>query len=222
MQVMQSSTIQPGTPEHRQALGSLGLPLDSFTEIGTRILAAFNQATPNDAANAAGSYAYFAAVRALRDGLCSLGWESYTKHNLEMVVSPERQMAIIVSSGDKNTGLNGQEAPKTKNQKGNKTREIVASNQIQMYLFSEMEPPQPIYDQEAITTWFLLYHVDLINSEMRMELSLPVNMDLTDLRVDRWSRRINLSSINFDPIPTVHTDGSKTEFEIEIRRKHNE
>lgn len=216
---MTSSIIQPGTPEHYHVLNSFCLTSSDFIELGTRIMAAYNQATPNDASNAAGSYAYFAAVRGLRDIFCPQGWESCTKHNLEMIVSPNGQMAIIASSGDKNTGLDGEEVPKTKNQKGNKTREIIASNQRQDFLFPEMKPADPIFISDTTPTWFLLYHVDQVNSEIRMELSLPINMDIENLRVDEWSKRVQISIIKFDSTPSIFMKDFTPEFKIEIKRK---
>lgn len=216
--------IQPNTEEHQQKLHSFGLSLDSFVEIGTRILAAFNQTTPNDAANAAGTYAYLAAVRAMRDVLGPFGWEPYKKLNLEMVKPPSERFFIIPSSGDKYTGFDGIE-PKTRNPKGNQTKELVARNRMnrnQASLFPEMEPVIPVFDPETVPTWFLLYHID--RHEMRMELALPVNIDIDDLRVDQWRERIILEAIKFDhtPMPPTFVPDFTPEFDIEIRRKINE
>ena len=216
--------IQPNTDEHTQKLHSFGLSVNIFVEVGTRILAAYNQTTPNDAANAAGTYAYLAAVRALRDVLAAYGWQPHKKLNLEMVKPPSGRFFIIPSSGDKYTGFDGIE-PKTRNPKGNQTIDLVARNRRnrnQGSLFPDMEPVIPVFDPESTPTWFLLYHID--KKEMRMELALPVNIDIDDLRVDQWRERIKLESIKFDhtPIPPTFTPEFTPDFDIEIRRKVNE
>ena len=72
---MSAQIIQPGTQEHKNALETFGLTPIIFQDIGGKIFGAHNQATPNDARTAAGSYAYFAAIKALRDILCPLGWQ---------------------------------------------------------------------------------------------------------------------------------------------------
>lgn len=215
---MLSPVIQPNTLEHQQTLSSFGLSAEFLAAIGTRVLAAYNQTTPNDASNASGMYAYLAAVRALRDVLGPHGWEPYRRHNLEMVASPSKQLAIIPSSGDNATGLDGDE-PKTKNPKGSQTKELVVRNRNQGFLFPEMEPAEPAFDPDTIPTWFLLYHLDPAMSEMRMELALPVHIDISDLRVDQWSRRIKLSTIKFDHSPAIPIPDFTPDFDIEIRRK---
>jgi len=218
---MLSPVIQPDTFEHQHALESLGLTAGFLTEIGTRILGAYHQATPHDASSAAGSYAYFAAVRALRDVLSPQGWEPLRRYNLEMVTPPSRQIAVLPSSGDKYTGLDGIE-PRTKNEKGNQTKELVGINRNQGFLFPEMEPVDLPADPAKLQTWVFLYHVDSLLSEMRMELALPVHIDITDSRVDQWKTRIKLPAIKFDHRPTPISPEPAPEFDIEIRRKSNE
>lgn len=218
---MLSPVIQPNTLEHANALNSLGLSTELLAEVGTRILAAYLQATPNDASSAAGSYAYFAAVRALRDVLSLHGWEPYKKQNLEMVAPPSGEIAVLPSSGDKFTGFDGID-PKTKNQKGSQTKELVSFNRNQGFLFPEMEPKSlPSEDSDAVPTWVLLYHVDTTRAEMRMELALPVHIDTETSRVDQWKTRIALASVKFDHRPTLPIPQIGAEFEFEIRRKDN-
>lgn len=215
---MLSHLIQPNTLEHAQILDSLGLSADFLSVVGDRILAAYNQTTPNDAAGASGQYAYLAAVRALRDVLGPHGWEPFKRQNLEMVISPTKQMAIITSSGDGLTGLDGDE-PRTKNPKGNQTKDFIVKNRNQDFLFPELEPAEPNFNQDSIPTWVLLYHYDRILSEMRMELSLPIHIDISDLRVDQWFTRVRFPAIKFDKTPAPQPYGSAQNFEIEIKRK---
>ena len=218
---MLSPIIRPGTFEHKDTLHKLELTAESLSDVGARILAGFNQATDNDALSAAGTYAYLAGVRALRDVLSPQGWMSHRKSNLEMIVPPSKQIAVIVSSSDKYTGLDGQE-PRTKNEKGNGTKEMVRRNRNQASLFAEYETSPEDCNLGAMPTWFLLYHVDVAKSEMRMELALPISMDIDDLRIDQWRERIRLPAIKFDSTPSgPGYDFTGDDFNIEIKRKSN-
>jgi len=220
---MPAPIIQPGTQEHKHALESFGLTPSIFQDIGARIFGGYSQATPNDVQTAAGTYAYFTAIRALRDILCPLGWELHREGNIEMVLAASSQFAITASSGDKNTGRNEDE-PQTRNSKGSQTSELVFKNRNQTCLFPEMESNQPSYDPDRTPTWFLLYHVDSDKDEIRMELSLPIDIDVDTLKVNQWKERIILSEVKFDgtPINKANQHELYSDFDIEIKRKTNE
>lgn len=200
-------------------LESLGLKDDWLKIVCQRALFAYNQATQHDAINAAGSYAYFAVVRALRDVLCPKGWCLRREKNLEFTINPTNDVGIIVSSGNKDTGIhNGY--PKTKNQKGKQTKGVIAHNQ--MLIWPELENKF-----EIPTTWILLFHFDTVKQEMRRELSLPIEMDFSELRVSGWNTRIILPPVSFIPslsLPDnpIYPDGVQPEFEIKIRRREDE
>ena len=53
---MLARIIQSGTQEHRHALEYFDLSPDIFQDVGEKIIGAYNQATPNDARNAAGKF----------------------------------------------------------------------------------------------------------------------------------------------------------------------
>ncbi len=221
---MIAPSIKPGTREHRQALDSFRLAPDLFRNIAERIYGGYSQATPNDEASAAGTYAYFAAVRGLRDILCPLGWHAHRDQNLEMIFAPDGAFAIIPSSGDKNTGIEGTPDPKTKNPKGSQTDKKVLQNQNQGWLFPDIELSPLVYAPSNTPTWFLLYHIDTSRDETRMELSLPINIHIYNLRVDRWKQRIILPAVMVDSIP-IHTRGHEeaySDYTVEIKRKTNE
>lgn len=202
----------------KDALRILGLNEEFFQEIGNRILSAYSQTTIHDAANASGSYAYLAAVRAIRDILCPKGWESFSKDHLEFTSLPKKKIKILVSSGDKYTG-NKKFDPSTKNPKGSQTKKIVSQNSWQLYLFPEMMTSiQKKPDSEH--TWFFLYHLDIKNTELRMELSLPINFNGDD-RVCEWKERIILPKIDFNSSTIAVEPELIQEIEFEIKRKSN-
>lgn len=228
MLLSEINTLEAGTPESISALESLGLKNEWLSQICLKALAAFNQATHYDAASAAGSYAYFAAVRAKREILCPQGWQLMRQNNLEITRSPNDNMAIIVSSGDENTGIRDK-VPKTKNPKGRQTKMVVYQNHEQMPLPFPLLDNMEQNDKKVIElgpTWILLYHIDSVNSELRMELSLPIEMDIDELKVSGWNTRIILEPIDLhDPIKNLEQEIKpeyNSEPEIRIIRRKNE
>lgn len=225
--IMPPAVILPDAPGHFETIKDLGLKEEWFQEAGMRAVAAHNQTTIYDAVSAGGQYAYLAFVRALRDILCPKGWEPYIQNNLEMVVNPENNISIIVSSGNKDTG-NKNGHPKTKNPKGDQTRRVVSFNARQFRL-PTME--YRVKDISNNKTWMLLYHIDTKKAQMHLELSLPIKMDLENMRVHGWYQRTILSRIDFEhtpipptyrKLPTYRKDQNFVEdFAIELKRKSN-
>ncbi len=217
---MQSTIMLPDTPDQLNALDCLGLADNLFHDIGLRILTAYSQTTPNDAAGASGQYAYLAAVRSIRDILKRKGWEPLREANVELITNAELKVNILVSSADKFTGMENRE-PSNKNPKGSQTRNIVSKNPKQPYLFPDMNVVAQL-KLEPTPTWFLFYHVDVKNDEMRMELSLPNSYDLERRKIHGLVERIILSPIEFDGYEIEIEEEFAPEFEFEIKRKGNE
>lgn len=152
-------------------------------------------------------------VRALRQSLVKKGWERRESRGLPTVVSPDGKHAISVSSADENTGLefnstNGSEvSPATNRPKGQATKLVVDRNQLSFADFDETFPPKPKERREPDQTWYLLFHEDRESGELRLELSLPVNMD-ADGRVSEWSERIILDSLGTlaDPVAVAEDE----------------
>ena len=215
------TTFEADTQESYNALESLGLRQEWLTEVCIRALAAFNQATQFDAANAAGSYAYFAAVRAIREILCPQGWQMLRLKNLEITKNPIDKTTIIVSSGDEHTGIRDK-VPSSKNRKGRQTQLVIDTNQMQLTFWEDSTVEKQIED-ELGPTWILLYHIDLKKFQLRLELSLPIEMDIDELRVNGWNQRIILPPIDFNdqfsvPSRNFNQDGeSEYDFEPEIK-----
>jgi len=194
---MQTAVVLPNDYDaHDESLNKIGLNKHSLIEICEKILVGASQTTDNDAVNAAGQYAYLAGVRANRDVLRRNGWKGTRKGNLELTTHPKEKIHLLVSSGDKHTG-NPHASPKTKNQKGSQTKQIVYQNASCPYLFPEMNRPFKV-DEDSSQTWVLLYYIDKVKSEMRCELSLPIYINEDDSRVTGWVKRIILDSIDFD------------------------
>ncbi|MBU1387737.1 MAG: hypothetical protein KKE62_05970 [Proteobacteria bacterium] len=211
--------VTPETKDFTTELQQIGLVPELLREISERILLAFKQKTSNDAAGADGIYAYLAAVRAFRDMLCPMGWSIDRRHNLEIIENRNLKVSISVSSGDKNTGKKD-EIPKTKNPKGEQTREIVYQNARNSLFYEFDQKHTSIIEIKPF--WIFLYHIDTKISQMRTEISLPLEMDFYGTRVENWGKRIILNTIDFPPSPVLSDPDFVEEVEFEIKRRSND
>lgn len=215
---MSNTVLLPESFEHQNELNNLGLKGEWLKEIGLRILAARRQTTPHDARTAAGSYAYFAGVKSLRDILRPHGWQPLFKDCLEFVTNGDSSVRLLVSSGDINTG-NNDHSPKAKNKRGPKTKKFIDENFAQLSFW----PDEHKKDSNAnVSTWVLLHFFDEKKSEMRMELSLPIYFDDSKENIEDWTKRIILTKIKIDDIAINEPIEESQDFNFEIRRKQNE
>jgi hypothetical protein len=201
-------------------LEGYGLPtIDLLGQITERMLSASLQATPHDALNAAGTFAYLAGVRAKRDILVPHGWVPERINNLELTAHPDRKVALMVASGDKLTGnVDDEHHPRTRNHKGSQTTNRVNFNSRQLtFLGDGWDAPS---NKKAISnTWILLSHIDRVAKEMRFEISLPIGMDDSG-HVDRWEKRLIIPSIPFGDKPIPVKPDFAPDAEIIIRRRN--
>lgn len=132
----------------------------------------------------------------LRSALALQEWTAENQKGLSVSVNPDRTTAIAVSSADGNTGTDTQ--PSTKNPKGPATEYVVQMNQGILDFQDGMTIRERPGRDDEIQVWYLLYHVDEKEREIRLELSLPLDMD-DNHRVSEWVRRIILDPIKLDP-----------------------
>jgi len=210
--------ISPSDVE--KELASLGISSDDLIEVGKRGLAARNNATENDPPGTGGFYAYSGITRAFRELYLPKRWEKLTKHNLPFTINTENKIAVVISSGDSNVGIE-ERAPRTKNPKGKQYQSVIYDNQD---FFGIEEKTQKLIFPD-FQTLVLLYCCDNKKGEMRLELSSPINMD-TKGYVDEWYKRILLSPIPFDAEPTTKRkqtnlsfDNSQ-DFDIPVKRRN--
>ncbi|MEM8275564.1 hypothetical protein Q4R63_00495, partial [Morganella morganii] len=172
------------------------------------------------------SRAWREAVAAFRESvlLNDNGWTCIRSDSLELTVNSELGISVIITSGDKDTGLiDGN--PRTKNAKGNAVRRAVEKNNYNLELF----PSNDVFDDnldelEAISTldptktYVLLYYFDFSSKEVRCELSLPKEMTKFSSynKIDTWSERIIITPVYFDiAIPSIFNDeGFSDDFDI--------
>lgn len=208
------------TKEVQNKLAELGLSEPMLLEIAMKGHAARTNATEDDPSNAGGTMAYFAMVRAKRHALCPLGWEKDEVKGLPRTTNPETGVTLIISCGDKEVGIeNGH--PKTKNAKGPQAEFYISQNH-QMDLFAEDLEKHVIKQDSNQQTWVLLHHFDAKNNEIRIELSLPTEMDENHY-ISGWEQRLILPPINLNnplsPSDTSSSSEYQQELDIPVKRR---
>lgn len=154
--------------------------------------------TEHDPPAAAGFFAWARTVRALRDLHAERhGWFGDDTGMISTAVNPERTMAIMVATGDSDTGRATGRHPQTKYPKGIGTITAVERNG-QMDLFGMLAGGAAELDPEFVEasgplTWMLLVHSD--RSGVWAELSRPNGIGESG-HVSGWSERILLGHID--------------------------
>jgi len=199
-----------------ERLQQLGLSHEHLKYAVAQGQSARNTSTPNHPTNAGGTMAFLEAVKGLRDSLLPEGWVIQNVRNLSMTVNPETNLAIVVSGGSNDTGL--QEGyPTTRNPKGHQTKHYLSVNQKDLFQ-DNVVPVNDVEDDSTNQTWLLLYCFDAKAQEIRSELSLPTSIDSLG-RVCGWNERILLKSIPLDgELIDIEPDFSP-EIDIDIERQ---
>lgn len=155
-------------------------------------------------------------VEAVHDGLMSLqrGWERLDQLNQPTWINGAHSTALVVSSGDNNTGDLTPREPSNRNPKGKTFGALVTANE-QLALFDIMSEVEPVPDIRE--TWVLLYNAR--DGFVYSELSLPVRMPKS--RIETWADRIilprlDMSTNQFEP---GDEGDSGQDFTFTIRRR---
>jgi hypothetical protein len=127
----------------------------------------------------------------LRRRLLPRGWLQDDWKGLPRTVSPERDFAIVATSGDAGTGLPGT-SPANRNPKGTETLKAIGRNLQLAFEFGGRFGSDPDRMRHPEQTWLLLYYA--APEALRAELSLP--RDITPAGyVTSWQERILLPAI---------------------------
>ncbi|MFT5082760.1 MAG: hypothetical protein ACI9Y1_000791 [Lentisphaeria bacterium] len=183
---------------------SMGLTSEAIEHAISSGLIQYKRSTRLHPVTHAGVTAWGEIVAAMREVLLSdtNGWDYIHQKGLSITHNKSKRISLIVTSGDKDTGLPDGE-PKTKNKKGSSTRDIVTRNldlfdSFNHYTLADIKA-------DSTETWILLYHFDTRQKEVRFELSLPSNVSVfsgteDQLRIDRWKDRILFVALPFDGV----------------------
>lgn len=128
---------------------------------------------------------YGEGTAGLREILQPHNWTTYREGGVEGVMNAAGDVAIIVSSGTRETGRDDGPAPRTKNPKGSATKRAVNANQPALFGSDDRAG--------SVKTWILLHYLDYASDELRLELSLPRSM--RGNYVGEWETRILLASL---------------------------
>ena len=169
------------------------------------------------APTAAGTFHWHAFVAALRLALIEEGWSMRNERNCPLVISPDRAMAIVVMTGNSDTGKTFGE-PTNQADKGAVLDEAVQRN-IQYQLF-EASALAELRKGGGTQLWVLLYHVEAGSNgakEIRTELSLP--SEFQRKRIANWSERIILRPMSTEPSTPVIAPIPTIPFDVPVERK---
>jgi hypothetical protein len=178
------------------------------------------EATELHPPTAAGSYHWHATVFAIRSLLVERGWKPENTRNCPFIVSPDRTIAIVVMTGDSDTGsIDGH--PTNQAEKGAVLKQAVANNQKQLKLFNTgLVSTKLANSKEATQLWVLLYHVTVGSNgkaEVRAELSLPSQFDRK--KIIGWRERLILASILPDSETLIQNDAPTGPIDVPIERR---
>ncbi|KWE17104.1 hypothetical protein WU00_30635 [Burkholderia stagnalis] len=167
------------------------------------------EATELHAPTAAGTLHWHAVLYQVRLALAALGWNPLDQQNCPFIVSPDRQVAIAVMTGDADTGLE-MGSPTNQASKGKVLREAVDRNR-QLEMFDPATDPATVASlaksKGATQLWILLYHVAVGvdgKPELRAELSSPLRF--ARKKIVEWSERLILEAIRPESEPFMDQD----------------
>lgn len=180
--------------------------LRSAVEMGVRT---YRKATPFHPKTHGGSSAWGEVVAVVRQGLKAKGWSILDQSGLSMVCNMESGISIVISSGDRQTGL-PDGIPSSRNSKGSATQGYVDLN-YDLFSNSSDDSENPI---DSTKTYVLLYYFDFEKQEVRYELSLPTEINARGY-IKGWERRYLFGPISLKADVDV-SENNEAEFNNDI------
>lgn len=183
-------------------LREFGLTTEPFTTAIARARLEWATCTANDPPSFPGTVFWASVVRYLREELLTLGWHKDDPRNFSRSISPDGTKAIVVETGDENTGICGPRMPRTKSPKGSATLDAIQVNREQLDLFTMTPGPtlriaenDDESDQDDGRLLTYLFLVRLEDGRCYSELSLPL-VPGDDHRIVNWSVRMIMPVLN--------------------------
>lgn len=179
-------------------LSELSLEPSTLRDALLRADAASANSTPFHPTSFEGYTRWAELVSSVRETLTARGWTFDDPRNLPRAISPDGQLALLVSSGDEFTGLAYAPSgyPSTKNPKGATVSQAVEVNeQLAFDLGPGFTAGRRPATADELVTWVLLYHYgpEVISAE----ISRPIAM--TGQQISEWAERILLPNVPRDP-----------------------
>lgn len=184
-------------PHAEIRLHDLGLTVADIHEAIDAGYSAAASCTDNDPRSLPGVLAWGKGTGSLRDCLASRGWTPDRTVNYERVVHPSNSHAIALASATSQAGIDGP-PPRTRTPKGRATSHAVRQNaQLTLGLGTSVfagTGAQTTTDADR-ETWLLLHYYDANSEEIRVEISLPLEME--GKHITAWRERILLPAVSF-------------------------
>ncbi len=190
--------------EHQDAaatsrLAGLDLRAGQIAKAGLRAEAEAKLCTDLDPTNMEGMTRWAKFVRFLREELLIAGWDYDNSMNFCRTIHPSEAFAIVVSSGDANTGVPGAN-PSTKYRKGETAvRAVEYNGQASLDLGDGFDVDEPTDDNPDLPVWYLLYRVT--PDAIFLELSFPKSIEVG--LINEWTERIILDPIDRQAPPSI-------------------
>ena len=218
-------TVRP--IEHQDAaaasrLARLDLRAGQLTTAALRADAEAKLCTDLDPTNMEGMTRWAKFVRFLREELLVAGWDYDNSTNFCRTIHPSEAFAIVVSSGDVNTGV-PLANPSTKYRKGETAVRAVEHNGQGAFDLGEgfEVDEQPDDDKPDVPVWYLLYRVT--QDAIFLELSFPKSIEAG--LINEWTERIILDPIDRQAPPTIEDtpdtpqDGDDSSYSVVVERR---
>ena len=142
----------------------------------------------------AGLRHWLEAVKLLRGVLADKGWQPLDRRNSPLIISQDQRKAIVVMTGDAETGRDSERQPRNQAEKGGVTQSYVEANSQAELLYADALIQAEQQDACGTQVWVLLYHYDNMLDEVRFELSLP--NDFHKGYITSWAERLILGSLS--------------------------
>ena len=191
-------------------LDDLGVKLDALTRAVAAAAGGYNQTTRFHPSSGPGTYLYQEATAGIRRELDGHeDWSFDEDDHQPRTFSLDHQVAIVVQSGDENTGIDGELQPKTRNPKGRATAAKVESNFRQLSLFDPLSASIVAPQNGDLLTWILL--IAVVDGVVQSELSLPREWS-SDGRPCGWLVRVLLPEQDLGGVAPIElTSGNEAE-----------
>lgn len=189
-------------------LSSMGLTSSMLSRAVLAGAGGYNATTAFHPTSGPGTYLYQEATAGLRRSLHKSGdWTFDEQDRQPRTYSVERGVAIVVQTGDENTGIDTGREPKTRNPKGVATLKKVTRNSEQLALFN-MAPAQWTRARTGeLLTWILL--IAVVEDVVRSELSLPKEWG-SDGKPCGWHVRLLLEEQPLGGVQSQDSDQTET------------
>lgn len=214
MPIKQISTqliITDGDSERK--LQKLNLSAEGLTQACLQGVLSRSNCTDYNTKGGPGFIQWDNTVKALRERFCGKNWVKYEYGGLEGIVSTDKIIRIIPSSGNVATGNKNQPAS-NKNPKGINMIHLIEKTQ-QLSLFSDISNQ---INDDNIITYVLLYYNN--EKELRLELSKPASINKG--KIVAWEERIIINPYDFGSTPFEQEKETEEDcIDIPILRKQN-